>query len=65
MAKDTWKIWFEWFNEKDEKCGAGVLLNEYKHKGNAIRRAKQQFSNLDIDSHHVKWVVSQENPFAT
>lgn len=56
----TWKIWFIWFDSEGKRIGAGVYHYEYKHQGNAIRRAKEIFNEPDC-----QWIVSQENPWNT
>lgn len=61
-----WKIWVK--NYLDGKpIGSGVCLTEYKYKGNAVRRARQMFSD-DIYGHHGvlhrEWIVSKTNPFS-
>ena len=62
-----WRIWFKSF-QNGVQFGAGVMVTEYKYKGNAVRRAKQLFDN-DIYGHHGvihrEWVVSQTNPFSS
>lgn len=64
-----WRIWFEVF-EDDKKIGAGVYHQVYAYKGNAVRRAKEMWSN-DIYNPMTgttikrKWIVSQTNPFIT
>lgn len=59
MNEMKWKIWYETFNNAGEKSGAGVCLNSYTRKGDAVRVAKKRFN----DSKRFKWVVSQTNPF--
>lgn len=63
---DTWKIWFETF-VNGEKRGAGVWIQEYKHKSSAVRMAKKHFNpprtTHDGQTLTYKWIVSQTNPF--
>ena len=56
---DKWKIWFENFDEDGTPTGCGVLPNEYVHKGNAVRKARNRFGNKPC----VRWYVSKNNPF--
>lgn len=49
-----WKIWFKTFSD----TGAGVCVNSYTRKGNAVRAAKKQFDGLK----GFGWTVSQTNP---
>lgn len=61
-----WRIWFEMY-EDGKKIGSGVWHYRYKHKGNAVRRAKQQFDEPRVNKNNgktytYKWAVHQENP---
>lgn len=55
-----WKIWFEHFDDSGKKVGTGVYWQVYKHKANAVRRAKIRFGE---HNKNFKWVVSQTNPY--
>ena len=62
-----WRIWFEMY-EDGKKIGSGVWHYCYKYKGNAVRRAKQQFGEPRINkntgkTYTYKWIVSQTNPW--
>lgn len=62
-----WRIWFELY-EDGKKIGSGVWHYCYKYKGNAVRRAKQQFGSPRVNkntgkTYTYKWIVSQTNPW--
>ena len=59
LDANTWKIWFETFNEKGEMIGAGVMPTEYRTEGYAKRQAARCFANKP----NVKYTVSQTNPW--
>lgn len=61
MNKKKWKIWFKTFNDAGAQTGAGVCINSYTRKGNAVRAAKKQFDGLK----GFELVVSQTNPSIT
>lgn len=56
-----WKIWFKTFNDAGAQTGAGVCINSYTRKGNAVRAVKKQFDGLK----GFECVVSKTNPFIT
>lgn len=58
-----WRVWFQMFDERNRLVGIGVLSNEYVRKGNALRKAQSFFSPDKFGSSHIKWFVSQSNPF--
>lgn len=58
MNEMKWKIWFKTFNDAGTQTGAGVCIDSYTIKGNAVRAAKKQFDGLK----GFEWVVSQTNP---
>ena len=61
----TWKVWYETYINGG-KTNTGVLKQEYKYKGNAVRRAREQF-NRELEGPHgrvtYKWIVSPVNPW--
>lgn len=56
---DTWKIWYETYNEKGDLIGAGVMTTEYRTKKYAEKQAAKFLSNKPL----TKYVVSQTNPW--
>lgn len=61
----TYKVWYETYVD-GIKIGSGVLRQEYKYKGNAVRRARSQFNReVEGPNGHVtyKWIVSPVNPW--
>lgn len=61
----TYKVWYETYIN-GVKAGEGVLRQEYKYKGNAVRRARSQFNReAEGPCGHItyKWIVSSVNPW--
>lgn len=56
-AGPKWKLWFEVYNDRGVKTGAGVRHEEYAHKSSALRKVTQ------LDQKHHLWFVSQTNPW--
>lgn len=59
LDENTWKIWFETFDNEGNLNGAGVVCQEYKRKGNAERRA----ATLSESVPRIRCTVSQTNPW--
>lgn len=61
----TYKVWYEIYLN-GRKIGERVLSQEYKYKGNAVRRARKQF-NKEVEGPHglitYRWIVSSVNPW--
>lgn len=61
----TWKVWYQVY-VNGRKTSENVLRQEYKYKGNAVRRARKQF-NEAVEGPNgfvtYKWVVSPVNPW--
>lgn len=64
---DYWYIWFEVF-EDNKKIGSGVWHQSYRYKANAVRRAKQMWSEDRVNpmtgtTIKYQWIVSRVNPW--
>lgn len=62
-----WYIWYEIF-ENGESVSKGRYYYAYRYKSNAVRRAKQMWSEdfympLTDSLIHREWIVSQTNPW--
>lgn len=62
-----WYIWFEVF-VNGQSVGKGRYPRAYSYKKNAVRRAKQMWSNdffnpMTGDTISRKWIVSQTCPY--
>ena len=59
--KEMWRIWFQHFDRNGNPYAAGVSIEKYAYKRNAVRAAKKKWGT---DFTKTKWIVSQTNPWA-